>query len=87
VHDGYRIEYLRQHIKAIRRAIDNGASVLGYNPWSAMDLLSTSNGIDKRYGFIYIDRSDSDARSCKRYRKDSFFWYKNVIASNGRNLE
>ena len=87
VHDSYRIEYLRQHIKAIRRAIDNGATVLGYNPWSAMDLLSTSNGIDKRYGFIYVDRTNDDVRECKRYRKDSFYWYKNVIASNGQNLE
>lgn len=87
VHDPYRIEYLRNHIKAIKRATANGAEVLGYNPWSAMDLLSTSNGIAKRYGFIYVDRTDDDPRECKRYRKDSFWWYRNVIATNGVNLE
>lgn len=87
VHDPYRIEYLRAHIKAIGRAIENGVTVLGYNPWSAMDLLSTSNGIAKRYGFVYVDRTDDDERACKRYRKDSFWWYRNVIATNGKNLE
>ena len=87
IHDPYRIEYLREHIKAIGRAIDNGVEMLGYNPWSAIDLLSTSNGIAKRYGFVYVDRTDDDVRECKRYRKDSFWWYKNVIATNGANLE
>ena len=87
VHDPYRIEYLRAHIKAIGRAIANGVTVLGYNPWSAMDLLSTSNGIAKRYGFVYVDRTDDDERECRRYRKDSFWWYRNVIATNGKNLE
>ena len=87
IHDPYRIEYLRNHIKAIRRAIENGAKVIAYNPWSAFDLLSTSNGIAKRYGFIYVDRTDDDVKECKRYRKDSFYWYKNVIRTNGKNLE
>ena len=87
IHDPYRIDYLREHIKAMKAAIENGAEVLGYNPWSAFDLLSTSNGIAKRYGFIYVDRTDDDAKECKRYRKDSFYWYKNVIATNGKNLE
>lgn len=87
VHDSYRIEYLRQHIKAMKRAIADGVHILGYNPWSAFDLLSTSNGIAKRYGFIYVDRTDDDVKECRRYRKDSFYWYKNVIATNGQNLE
>jgi 6-phospho-beta-glucosidase len=87
IHDPYRIEYIRQHIYAMKRAIANGVHILGYNPWSAFDLLSTSNGIAKRYGFIYVDRTDDDVKECKRYRKDSFYWYKNVIATNGRNLE
>ena len=87
IHDPYRIEYIRNHIKAIGRAIENGAKVIGYNPWSAFDLLSTSNGIAKRYGFIYVDRTDDDVKECKRYRKDSFYWYKNVIKTNGKNLE
>ena len=87
IHDPYRIEYIRQHIKAMKRAIDNGVHIIGYNPWSAFDLLSTSNGIAKRYGFIYVDRTDDDVKECKRYRKDSFYWYKNVIFTNGQNLE
>lgn len=87
IHDPYRIEYIRNHIKAIGRAIENGAKVIGYNPWSAFDLLSTSNGIAKRYGFIYVDRTDDDVKECRRYRKDSFYWYQNVIKTNGKNLE
>lgn len=87
IHDPYRIEYIREHIKAMKRAIANGVNIIAYNPWSAFDLLSTSNGIAKRYGFIYVDRSDDDVKECKRYKKDSFYWYKNVIATNGKNLE
>ncbi|MGP1376935.1 MAG: glycoside hydrolase family 1 protein [Bulleidia sp.] len=87
VHDLYRIEYIRAHIKAMKNAVANGVELLGYNPWSAFDLLSTSNGIAKRYGFIYVDRTDDDVKECKRYKKDSFYWYKNVIATNGKNLE
>ncbi|MBQ9327092.1 MAG: glycoside hydrolase family 1 protein [Solobacterium sp.] len=87
IHDPYRIEYIREHIKAMKRAIANGVTIIAYNPWSAFDLLSTSNGIAKRYGFIYVDRTDDEERDCKRYRKDSFYWYQRVIASNGKNLE
>lgn len=87
VHDSYRIEYIREHIKAMKNAIANGVDIIAYNPWSAFDLLSTSNGIAKRYGFIYVDRTDKDIKECRRYKKDSFYWYKNVIATNGKNLE
>lgn len=87
IHDPYRIAYLREHIKIMKGAIANGVKLIAYNPWSAFDLLSTSNGIAKRYGFIYVDRTDDDVKECRRYRKDSFYWYKNVIATNGKNLE
>lgn len=87
VHDSYRIDYIREHIKAMKAAIANGVKLLSYNPWSAFDLLSTSNGIDKRYGFIYVDRTNDDLKECKRYKKDSFYWYQNVISTNGKNLE
>ena len=87
IHDPYRIEYIREHIKAMKRAIENGVQLISYNPWSAFDLLSTSNGIAKRYGFIYVDRTDDDVKECKRYKKDSFYWYRNVIKTNGKNLE
>lgn len=87
VHDTYRIAYIKEHIKAIQRSIDLGVKVIAYCPWSAIDLLSTSNGYKKRYGFVYIDRTDADPKQCTRIKKDSFYWYKKVIASNGSELE
>ena len=86
IHDPYRIEYLRQHIAQIQEAITDGAQMLGYNPWSAIDLISTHEGMKKRYGFIYVDRDEFDLGTLNRYRKDSFYWYKKVIASNGEDL-
>lgn len=86
VHDPYRIAYLRAHIEAMRKAINDGSEMLGYNPWSAIDLISTHEGMKKRYGFIYVDRDEFDLGTMKRYRKDSFDWYKKVIASNGEDL-
>ena len=83
IHDPYRIEYLRQHIAQIQEAITDGAQMLGYNPWSAIDLISTHEGMKKRYGFIYVDRDEFDLGTLNRYRKDS---YKKVIASNGEDL-
>lgn len=87
IHDSYRIDYLREHIKSMKRAMDKGVEVLGFNPWSAVDLLSTSNGVKKRYGFIYVDRTDDDPKDCKRIRKDSFYWYQKVCKSNGKELD
>lgn len=87
IHDDYRIDYLRNHIKAMKKAIDYGVEVLAYCPWSALDLLSTSNGVKKRYGFIYVDRSDDDPKECARLKKDSFYWYQKVIKSNGEELD
>jgi len=86
VHDGYRIDYLRDHIAQIQLALSDGVQVLGYSPWSAIDLISTHQGISKRYGFIYVDRDEFDLKDLARYRKDSFHWYAKVIASNGADL-
>ena len=87
VHDLYRIEYLREHIKALAEALDDGVEVIGYLPWSAIDLMALSTGnIEKRYGFIYVDVDNNGNGSFKRIKKDSFEWYKNVIASNGAQL-
>lgn len=84
VHDPYRIEYLKQHITAFMQAVDQDhVECLGYLPWGCIDLYSASGDHQKRYGFIYVDYEDN----CRRYKKDSFYWYKNVIASNGRHLE
>lgn len=86
VHDEYRIEYLRCHIKQIKLAVSEGVEMMGYCPWSAIDLVSTHEGMVKRYGFIYVDRDEFDLKDMKRYRKDSFYWYKKVIESNGTDL-
>lgn len=86
VHDPYRIDYLRRHILACREAITDGVDLMGYSPWSAFDLISTHQGITKRYGFIYVNRDEFDLKDLKRIRKDSFYWYKKVIASNGEDL-
>ena len=86
VHDDYRIDYLREHIRQMRLAITDGCEVFGYSPWSAIDLVSTHEGVVKRYGFIYVNRDEFDLKDLKRYRKDSFYWYKKVIASNGEDL-
>ncbi|MTD37549.1 family 1 glycosylhydrolase [Erwinia sp. CPCC 100877] len=87
VHDAYRIDYLKKHIQAIQEALTDGVEVLGYCTWSYTDLLSWLNGYQKRYGFIYVDQDETQTGSLERYKKDSYFWYQEVIASNGRNLE
>ncbi len=83
VHDPYRIEYLAQHIEQIQWAVTDGVEVLGYCPWSAIDLVSTHQGVAKRYGFIYVDRDETDLKDLRRVRKDSFGWYRQVIMDNG----
>lgn len=85
VHDDYRIDYWEQHLKSIHRAIELGVPVFGFLPWSAIDVLSTSNGYKKRYGFVYVDR-DEEGGTLDRYKKDSFYWYQKVIETNGASL-
>lgn len=87
VHDDYRIEFLRLHLEQIQLAITDGVEVFGYCPWTAIDLVSTHQGISKRYGFIFVDRTEDDLKDLTRIRKDSFFWYQDVIASGGEHLE
>ncbi len=88
VHDGYRVDYLREHIKAIVRAMDDGADVLGYLMWGCIDIVSASTGeMRKRYGFVYVDKDDEGNGTLARLRKDSFWWYQRLIASNGSSLE
>ena len=88
VHDEYRIEYLRQHMKEMKLAInEDGVDLIGYTSWGCIDLISASTGeISKRYGMIYVDKDDNGNGTLKRYKKDSFHWYKKVIESNGENL-
>ncbi|MBQ1878328.1 MAG: glycoside hydrolase family 1 protein [Erysipelotrichaceae bacterium] len=88
IHDDYRISYLRTHIEAIAEAIEDGVNVIGYTPWGCIDLVSCSLvSMSKRYGFVYVDADDEGNGTYKRYRKDSFWWYKKVIASNGEDLD
>lgn len=87
IHDDYRIDYLRKHIIACREAITDGVNLMGYSPWSAFDLVSTHQGIKKRYGMIYVNYHDDGTGDGARIRKDSFFWYKKAIESNGEDLD
>jgi len=87
VHDDYRISYLRSHIEAIAEAIEDGVNVIGYTPWGCIDLVSCSLvSMSKRYGFIYVDADDEGNGTYDRFRKESFYWYKKVIATNGEDL-
>ena len=87
IHDQYRIEYTKEHIKAMSDAIEDGVDLIGYTYWGCIDLISASTGeMKKRYGFIYVDKNNDGSGTLKRYKKDSFHWYKKVIESNGEEL-
>ncbi len=87
IHDDYRIEYLRQHIAQMKEAIKDGVKMLGYTSWGPIDLVSAGTAqMEKRYGFIHVDRNDQGNGTLIRRRKDSFYWYKKVISSNGECL-
>lgn len=87
VDDGYRIDFLRKHIEQIQLALADGVDVIGYFPWSAIDVVSTHQGYAKRYGFIYVNRDEEALYDLRRIPKRSFSWYKQVIASNGQQLK
>ena len=87
IHDPYRIAFLEAHLKELKKAIDDGCDVWAYCTWSFTDLLSWLNGYQKRYGFVYVDREEDDTTAkLNRYKKDSFYWYQNVIKTNGKDL-
>lgn len=89
IEDDYRIEYLREHVKALKDAVlEDNVDLIGYTPWGCIDLVSASTGeMKKRYGFIYVDKDNEGNGTLKRSKKKSFDWYKQVIASNGENLD
>lgn len=63
-------------------------NLLGYTTWGCIDIVSAGTGeMKKRYGFVYVDLDDKGYGSLKRIKKDSFYWYKKVIASNGEDLD
>ena len=87
VADDYRIDYLKQHLQQVGEALEDGVELLGYTTWGCIDLVSASTAeLSKRYGFIYVDRNDDGSGSLARYKKKSFDWYKEVIATNGDSL-
>lgn len=88
VEDDYRIEYLNNHLKAMKDAITiDGVDCLGYTMWGPIDLVSLSTGeMKKRYGFIYVDMDDKGNGTLKRTAKKSYYWMKDIIASNGKTL-
>ena len=88
IHDDYRIAYFQQHIAQMKKAVEeDGVNLIGYTPWGCIDLVSAGTGeMDKRYGFIYVDKHNDRTGTLARSRKKSFYWYKKVIASNGEDL-
>lgn len=87
IDDSYRIHFFINHLREVAAAIQTGVPVIGYCAWSFTDLLSWLNGYEKRYGFVYIDRTDTDKKNLKRLPKKSFYWYKKLIETNGELLQ
>ena len=88
IHDPYRVTYLKQHIEQMKAAMElDGVPVMGYTPWGCIDLVSAGTGeMEKRYGFIYVDKDNQGKGTLERRKKDSFYWYQNVIRTNGEEL-
>lgn len=88
IHDPYRVDYMREHLKVLKDTIEkDGIPVLGYTMWGPIDLISASTGeMKKRYGFIYVDKDNEGKGTLSRSKKDSFYWYKKVIETNGEEL-
>ena len=88
VNDDYRIAYLNDHLVEVEKAIDDGIPVMGYTSWGCIDIVSASTAeMKKRYGYIYVDRDNDGKGNLERYKKKSFYWYKNVIETNGESLK
>lgn len=87
IDDEYRIDYLRKHIEQMKLAVEDGVDLMGYTPWGCIDLVSASTGeMRKRYGFIYVNKFDDGTGDLSREKKKSFYWYKNVIKTNGEEI-
>ena len=86
INDDDRIEFIKQHLEQLKLAICDGVEVIGYCPWSAIDVVSTHQGYGKRYGFIYVNRGEFDLMDLRRIKKKSFYWYQNIIKNNGKNI-
>ena len=85
--DDYRIDYLNDHLVQVGEALADGVELWGYTTWGPIDLVGASTAqLSKRYGFIYVDRNDDGTGTLDRYKKKSFDWYAEVIATNGASL-
>lgn len=84
IHDDYRIDYFKAHLRAMKQEIGNNVNLIGYTSWGPIDIVSAGSGqLAKRYGFIYVDRHDDGTGNFARFKKDSFYWYRDVIKTNG----
>lgn len=86
IHDEIRVAYLNDHIHQLREAIRDGVNVIGFSPWSFIDLLSVKDGMEKRYGLVFVDRDNTSAKNLRRYKKDSFYFYQEVIRTKAKNI-
>jgi 6-phospho-beta-glucosidase len=88
IQDDYRIDYLREHIIEMKKAVEeDGVDLMGYTPWGCIDIVSFGTGeMEKRYGFIYVDKDNEGKGTLERKKKASFDWYKKVIETNGEDL-
>ncbi|WP_102707896.1 glycoside hydrolase family 1 protein [Terribacillus saccharophilus] len=88
IHDDYRVNYFREHFRQMKKAVEEGVELFGYTSWGPIDIISAGTSqMSKRYGFIYVDQDDDGNGTLERTRKDSFYWYKKVIESNGEDLD
>ncbi|MFQ6793247.1 MAG: glycoside hydrolase family 1 protein [Thomasclavelia sp.] len=89
IHDVYRSDYLKRHVMEMKKTIEiDGVDVIGYTWWGPIDLVSYSTGeMEKRYGFIYVDKDNEGNGTLKRYLKDSFYIYRKIIKTNGECLK
>ncbi|UUD35545.1 glycoside hydrolase family 1 protein [Mycoplasmopsis caviae] len=86
IHDDYRIDFHKKHIKALHQAIEDGVEIIGYTTWAGIDVVSNTKAqMSKRYGFIYVDLDDNGKGTLERIKKDSFEFYKEVCMTNGQN--
>ena len=84
--DDYRIDYMRKHIAEMKKAVEEGVDCRGYLVWGPVDILSSRANMNKRYGMVYVNRTNDDLKDLKRMKKKSFGWYKHVIETNGEEL-
>lgn len=87
VQDDDRIDYLHRHLLAVKKAMNVGVKFIGYCNWSFIDLISGHSGFSKRYGLVFVNRDEHDLKDLARYKKKSFYWYKDTISCNGENIK